>query len=142
MKEEELEDTPAQELPEKVVERLLNTTHLGDIPDPDGYAHVQGDCGDSMEVFLSIVDQRVREARFDTLGCGFTIACGSAAMEMAEGRTVSEALNVKPREISEALGGLPASHFHCAELAATAIRKAVQDFLFRSQEPWKKLYRK
>ena len=63
-------------------------------------------------------------------------------MEMAEGKSLSEALKISAEAISQALGGLPASHFHCAELAVEAVRKAVQDYLHRGNEPWKKLYRK
>lgn len=141
-KDDELQKTLSQSLTEKVAQRLLNVANLGEIPNPDGYAFVRGDCGDCMEVFLAIQDRRIREARFDTLGCGFTIACGSIAMERAEGLSLSEAMRVSPQQISDDLGGLPASHFHCAELAAEALKKAVQDCLLHGNEPWKKLYRK
>ena len=94
-----------------------------------------------MEVFLAIQDRRILKARFDTLGCGFTIACGSMAMEMAEGKTLPDAMRIDTGKIAVALGGLPATHEHCAELAAEALRKAIQDYLFRGNESWKKLYR-
>ena len=94
-----------------------------------------------MEVFLAIKDRRIRQARFDTLGCGFTLACGSVAMEMAEGKTVSDAMRIDASKITLALGGLPVTHEHCAELAVETLRKAIQDYLFRGNEPWKKLYR-
>jgi nitrogen fixation NifU-like protein len=125
----------------EVRKRALNPSHLGDIPVPDGYAHVTGECGDSMEVFLDIQDRRIREARFDTLGCGFTLACGSMAMEMAEGKTIPEAMRIDAARIAKALGGLPDTHEHCAELAAETLHKSIQDFLFRGKESWKKLYR-
>ncbi len=125
----------------EVQRRALNPPHLGEIRLPDGYAHVTGECGDSMEVFLGIEGRRVREARFDTLGCGFTLACGSMAMEMAENKTVTEAMRIEADQIAESLGGLPRTHQHCAELAAETLKKAVQDYLFRGKEPWKKLYR-
>jgi nitrogen fixation NifU-like protein len=125
----------------EVQRRALDPPRLGDISVPDGYAHVTGDCGDSMEVFLAIEDRRIRQARFDTLGCGFTLACGSMAMEMAEGETVSDAMRIDAKKITLALGGLPVTHEHCAELAIEALRKAIQDYLFRGNEPWKKLYR-
>ncbi len=125
----------------EVQRRAVNPPCLGDIPVPDGYAHVTGDCGDSMEVFLGIQDRRIREARFDTLGCGFTLACGSVAMEKAEGKTIAEAMRIEAAEIAQALGGLPDTHEHCAELAVETLKKAVQDYLFRGKEPWKKLYR-
>lgn len=129
-----------EELPIPVIERAMNPVGLGDIPEPDGYAYVRADCGDSMEMFLKIRDRRIVEARFDTLGCGPTLACGSVATELAQGKTLAEALQVTPERISEALGGLPSSHLHCAELAAETLRKAVQDFLERSRDPWKKHY--
>ena len=140
-------DKQATEEPElhlvspEVQKRTLNPPLLGEISVPDGYAHVTGDCGDSMEVFLAIKDRRIRQARFDTLGCGFTLACGSVAMEMAEGKTVSDAMRIDASKITLALGGLPVTHEHCAELATETLRKAIQDYLYRGNEPWKKLYR-
>ena len=125
----------------EVQRRALDPPLLGDISVPDGYAHVTGDCGDAMEVFLAIRGRRIRQARFDTLGCGFTLACGSMAMEMAEGETVSDAMRIDAGKIALALGGLPATHDHCAELAAETLKKAIQDYLHRGNEPWKKLYR-
>jgi len=125
----------------EVQKRVLNPPLLGEISVPDGYAHVTGECGDSMEVFLAIKDRRIRQARFDTLGCGFTLACGSMAMEMAEGKTVSDAMQIDASKITLALGGLPVTHEHCAELATETLRKAIQDYLFRGNESWKKLYR-
>lgn len=125
----------------KVYEQMMNPSFLGEIHTPDGYAHLQGDCGDSMEVFLAIQDRRIREARFDTLGCGFSIACGNMAMEMAEGSTLSEAMRITPQQIDKALDGLPDSHFHCAELASEVLKKAVNDYLIRGKDEWKKMYR-
>lgn len=125
----------------EVTRRALNPPLLGDLPSPDGYAHVTGECGDVMEVFLAVRDRRIQEARFDTLGCGFTLACGSVAMEMAQGKTLSEALRIDAKEIARSLGGLPPTHEHCAELAAETLKKAIRDYLVRGNEPWKKLYR-
>jgi len=123
-----------------VLERAQNPFGLGDIPDPDGYAFITTDCGDSMEVFLTVKNHRILMARFHILGCVPTIACGSMAMELAEGRTVLEALQLRPEHIIEALGGIPQSHFHCAELAAQTLKKAIDDYLIREKDPWKKLY--
>lgn len=125
----------------EITRRALNPPLLGDLPSPDGYAHVTGECGDVMEVFLAVQDRRIREARFDTLGCGFTLACGSVAMEMAQGKTLSEAMRIDAGEIARSLGGLPPTHEHCAELAAETLKKAIRDVLLRGNEPWKKLYR-
>jgi len=125
----------------EVRKRAIDPVFIGEMAAPDGYAHVRGDCGDTMEVFLSIRDRRICQARFDTIGCGFTLACGSVAMEMAEGKSTAEAMRIDEHKIEEALGGLPASHRHCAELASEALKKAIQDYLFRGKESWRRLYR-
>jgi nitrogen fixation NifU-like protein len=63
------------------------------------------------------------------------------AMEMAEGKLVTEAMGIDEHKIAEALGGLPESHRHCAELASEVLKKAILDYLFRGKESWRKLYR-
>jgi len=128
-------------LSQELRHRFSDASFLGDIQVPDGYAYVRADCGDALEVFLSIRDRQIQKARFDTLGCGFTVACASMAMEMAEGRTLAEAMRIAPKQIVKALEGLPLSHEHCAELAVVTLKKAIEDYLIRSKEPWKKLYR-
>jgi nitrogen fixation NifU-like protein len=109
--------------------------HLGHLAEPDGYAYLRGDCGDALEVFLSVRDRRIMEARFDALGCEFTLACGNAAMELAEGQPLDVAMGMDPQRISERLGGLPPSHEHCAELAVETLGKAVRDVLLRLRDP-------
>ena len=125
----------------EVRKRALDPVFIGEMVAPDGYAQVRGDCGDTMEVFLCVRDGRICQARFDTIGCGFTLACGSMAMEMAEGNSISEAMRIDEHKIEEALGELPDSHQHCAELASEALKKAIKDYLFRGKESWRRLYR-
>ncbi len=127
----EEEDSLAQELSHLFSDSIF----LGEIHVPDGYAYLRADCGDAMEVFLAIRDQRIQKARFDTLGCGFTIACGCTAMNFAEGTTLSGALQIAPGQILEALGKrLPPSHYHCAELATETLKKAINDYLLRNKD--------
>ena len=129
-------------LAQRLRELLANSPFLGDIPQPDGYAYMRADCGDSMEVFLSMKDQFIEKARFDTVGCGFTIACGNKAMEFAEGKHLSKAQQISPEDIITSLGNLlPDSHYHCAELATLTLKDAIRDYLVRGKEAWKKLYR-
>ena len=128
--------TPSRE----IMKRAEEPTFLGDIAGADGHALEAGECGDAMEVYLSVHDRVIRKARFDTLGCGYTVACGDLIMELAENRTLAEALAIRPQQVDEALGGLPDSHKHCAELAVRALRRAVQNAMERSRDPWKKHY--
>jgi len=45
------------ELPVNLIERARSPTGLGEIPEPDGYAYVRADCGDSMEILEETLPQ-------------------------------------------------------------------------------------
>ncbi|HDJ22513.1 MAG TPA: iron-sulfur cluster assembly scaffold protein [Candidatus Aminicenantes bacterium] len=132
-----------QQYSAEVIDRWQNPRNFKRIENPDGYAQVKGSCGDSMEMFLKIEDDRIIDCGFFTDGCGTTIACGSIATEVAQGKSFIEALAlVSADEILKRLGGLPEEDVHCALLAAETMRRALADYLFQKKQSWKKLYRK
>jgi len=116
---------------EKVYERWLNPLYMGSIKDPDGYARLKGRCEDTMEIFLVFEDDRVKQASFQTDGCGSSIVCGSYAAEMALGKSPDELLEVTAEAILEKLGGLPKEDEHCAFLAAEALHEALNGFMIK-----------
>ena len=113
-------------------QRWLNPRYMGTLDDPDGYARVMGTCGDTMEIFLAFRDGRVREARFQTDGCGSSVICASFAAEMSLEKTPDEMLDVTGETILDKLGGLPESDRHCAFLAAETLQEALHDYMMRS----------
>jgi nitrogen fixation NifU-like protein len=126
-----------------VIDHWQNPRNFKTLEDPDGQARVQGICGDTMEMFLRVKDDKIAECSFQTDGCGTTIVCGSVATELAAGKTFLEALGaVGAAEILRVLGELPDSSVHCAQLAAETLRRALADYLCRKNEPWKNRYRK
>jgi len=128
---------------DKVIELWKNPKHMDKIPNPDGYAKVKGTCGDSMEIFIKVKNDIIIESAFLTDGCGATIACGSTAADIAKGKPFTNALGlVNANEIIKRVGGLPKEHLHCADLASEAMRRALADFLYHKNSPWKKHYRK
>jgi nitrogen fixation NifU-like protein len=62
--------------------------------------------------------------------------------DLVKGKAVTQALSITAQDIAEALVDLPEGNFHCAELAASALRIALKDLLSIQKQPWKKLYRK
>lgn len=73
---------------------------------------------------LKLDHDRITQARFQSHGCGVTIACASAVTVLATGRIREECLTLQPAEIAEELDGLPADKGHCAEFALAALRNA------------------
>jgi nitrogen fixation NifU-like protein len=112
-------------------ERWQNPVYMGALADPDGYARVTGPCGDTVEIFLKFEKDRVKEATFQTDGCGTTQVCGSFAAEMALGKSPDQLLEVTGEAILERVGGLPEENTHCAHLAADTLSMALEDYMIR-----------
>jgi len=48
--------------------------------------------------------------------------------EMAKGKTLEEALEITPSVVAQELGGLPKNKYHCSNLGAQALRRAIKDY--------------
>jgi nitrogen fixation NifU-like protein len=126
-----------------VLDHWKHPRNLGLLEDADGYARVEGTCGDTMEMSVRLDGDVVVRCGFQTDGCGTTLVCGSAATWLATNRPFIEALGaVTSRGILELLGGLPEADVHCAELAAETLRRALADYRANKNSPWKKAFRK
>lgn len=82
-------------------------------------------CGDQMTMYLQIQDDRIVDIRWKTYGCASAIASTSALSELAKGKTLDEALEIGPAEITDYLGGLPKHKFHCSVLGHEALAAAI-----------------
>jgi nitrogen fixation NifU-like protein len=132
-----------KEYSEAVIEHWQNPRNFKETTQPDGYAKVKGTCGDIMEMFIKMKNQRITKCSFLTDGCAATIACGSAATEIALKKTFIEALALVSAEaILKKLGGLPEGNIHCAFLAAETLRRALADCHYHQKNSWKKQYKK
>ena len=132
-----------KEYSEIVIDHWQNPRNFSKMENPDGYAKVKGSCGDTMEMFIRMKDDRIAECTFQTDGCGTTIVCGSVASEVAQNKTFTQALAlISADEILKRVGGLPESDIHCAQLASETLRRALADYLFQKKAPWKKHYRR
>lgn len=127
---------------ETVINHWQNPRNFRKIDNPDGHAKVKGPCGDTMEMFIKMKDEKISECGFQTDGCATTIVCGSLATELALNKSFTQALGLISADfILKQLGGLPEPDVHCAQLAAETIRGALTDCLSQKRSPWKKYYR-
>jgi nitrogen fixation NifU-like protein len=127
---------------EVVIDHAMNPRNLGEMVDADGFARFTGPCGDTMEIWLKVMDGIIIQATFYTDGCGSSIASGSMVTEMAKGKNITEAQKIGQQNVLDTLGGLPDESEHCALLAANTLKEAVRDYIAMKREPWKKAYRK
>ena len=85
-------------------------------------------CGDVMKLDLKLDDNdKILDVKFKTYGCGSAIASSTLFVEMLTGKTLTEAKQIKDKEIAEALE-LPPIKYHCSVLAESAITKAIEDW--------------
>ena len=114
---------------QKVMEHFMNPRNVGEVEEPDGVGEVGNPvCGDVMRITIKVVDDRIADIKFKTLGCGAAIATSSIITEMAKGMTLEEALRIDRKTVAEALGGLPPNKMHCSNLAADALHEAIKDY--------------
>jgi len=67
--------------------------------------------------------------KFKTFGCGAAIAVSSIVSEMAIGKTLADAKKITPQLVADELQGLPKNKFHCSNLGAQALNKAIDNYL-------------
>ena len=119
---------------EKVMEHFMNPRNVGEIENPDGVGE-EGNpvCGDMMTFYIKVKDNRLEDVKFKTFGCGAAIAVSSMVSEMAKGKTLEEAMKITPRSVADELEGLPKNKFHCSNLGAQALNKAIKDYLSKKE---------
>ncbi len=126
----------------KFLEMAFRTDRQERIARPDGYGKNTGQCGDTVEFFLTIKDNTLKNISFEINGCMHTNACANALAHLAEGLSLEKAWEITPRQIADFLETLPDDHFHCAELAVGAFYLALADAKQKSRQNWKKVYGK
>ncbi len=114
---------------EKVMDHFTNPRNVGEIEDASGVG-TEGNptCGDLMTIYLKVEDNVITDIKFKTFGCGAAIATSSMITEMAMGKTIEEALKISRNDVADELDGLPPVKMHCSNLAADALRAAIEDY--------------
>lgn len=111
------------------MDHFQNPRNVGTIEDADGVGKVGNPvCGDMMEFYIKVKDNRIADVKFKTFGCGAAIAVSSMVSEMAMGKTIEEAMAITNDLVAEELGGLPKNKLHCSNLGADALHKAIENF--------------
>jgi nitrogen fixation NifU-like protein len=115
---------------DKVMEHFMNPRNVGEIEDADGIGEVGNPvCGDMMTFYIKVDDNHLSDVKFKTFGCGAAIAVSSIVSEMAMGKTLEEARKITPALVAQELEGLPKNKYHCSNLGAQALNKAIDDYL-------------
>ncbi len=97
-------------------------------PDATGHAGFPGR-GPFLILYLRIRDDRIHTAKFQTYGCGPTIACGSMLTELITGHPVAECLQLTTEELIAVLDGVPVEKLQSPALAIAALPDALKSYI-------------
>jgi nitrogen fixation protein NifU and related proteins len=111
---------------ETMMDHVLSPRNGGVLENPDltGHAGTPGR-GAFLILFLKVEEGRIAAARYHTVGCGPTIACGSMLSELVLGRSIAECRALTAEDLIEALDGVPPDKLHCPAPAIGALRDAL-----------------
>jgi nitrogen fixation NifU-like protein len=113
---------------QKFKKEFMHPQNIGRINDADSYVRVKGVCGDTIEMYLVVKDAKISDISFMTDGCGATITCASYVTRTAKGKSLRQALLIKPQDVDEYFEGLPEEHKHCAKLAVMTLTAAIEEY--------------
>jgi len=113
----------------QLMEHFLHPRNVGKIDNADGVGHIGNPmCGDIMDLYIKVEDNKIVDAKFQTYGCAVAIASTSILTELIKGKTIDEALKFSNKKIVEMLGKVPAHKYHCTVLAEQALKSAIKDY--------------
>jgi FeS cluster assembly scaffold protein NifU len=115
---------------EKTLDHFRNPRNVGTLEGDDVAVGRVGNpvCGDLMDIYVRVKDDRIADIKFQTFGCGSAVATSSMVTELVMGKTLEEALEVTRSDVADALDGLPPVKMHCSNLAADALHEAISNW--------------
>lgn len=115
---------------EKVLDHFRNPRNVGKLEGEDIAVGRVGNpvCGDLMEFYIKVKDNKIEDIKFKTFGCGSAIATASMITVLAKGKSINDALKITRKDVADELDGLPPIKMHCSNLAADALKNAIDNY--------------
>ena len=85
-------------------------------------------CGDILKIYLKVKEGKIIDCKWRTFGCASAISSMSMLSEMIKGKTLDEALKIKPKDVIKNLEGLPKNKIHCSVLSFRALKEAIEKY--------------
>lgn len=127
------------EYSDKVKDHFKNPRNVGSIENPDAIGEAGAlSCGDKLKLYLKIENNVIKDAKFQTFGCGSAVAASSILTEMLIGKTLDEAKKITNKQIADELDGLPPEKMHCSVMGREALEDALKNYQ-KDDEDWSEL---
>ncbi len=127
------------EYSDKVKDHFKNPRNVGSIENADAIGEAGAlSCGDKLKLYLKIENNVIKDAKFQTFGCGSAVAASSILTEMLIGKTLDEAKKITNKQIADELDGLPPEKMHCSVMGREALEDALKNYQ-KDDEDWSEL---
>ncbi|MBQ3158805.1 MAG: iron-sulfur cluster assembly scaffold protein [Clostridia bacterium] len=114
---------------EKVLNEFFNPQNVGVIKGASGKGKIVSPTDrEIMKIYITVEDEVITNAMFQTFGCVAAIACTSVATRLMIGKSVEEVLNITAEDILSELGDLPENKMHCVYLAEETVKDAIASY--------------
>ena len=117
-----------------IIEYSRNPSNYGKLENPHITRHDSNPlCGDSIDLYLNIDDNKISDVKFDGKGCAICMACSSVLTELIKGKDLDD---VKKFEKDELLSELGLEHLiktspvriKCALLSLKALKYGIYSY--------------
>ena len=90
---------------EMIIEYSRNPSNFGKIDDAHIHQHDANPlCGDTIDLYLNIDDNKISDVKFDGHGCAICMACSSVLTEMIKGKSLEDVKKFDKDELLSELG--------------------------------------
>ncbi len=113
---------------DKGISLYINKEYFGEMKDPSINYSYTGPCGDTIEIFIKLLGNKIIDAKFLTIGCMGAFIAGSALTSLIKGKSLEEAEMISENKIKEYIGKMPPEKIDCICLARRTLNKAIKKY--------------
>ena len=116
---------------EIILDNYRNPRNKGKIENPTVMvkSNSSESCGDSIELYVNIKDDKITEIKHITKGCALNQASISILSEYVKNKNIKEILKISPNKFYEILNITPSiSRVNCVLLSLNTLKRAINEY--------------
>ncbi len=113
---------------EKAINYYLTRPNQGPLENADHVTELTGPCGDTMKCYIKVDQGKIKDTKFQVLGCPGAISAAMALADLVRGKDLAGALEVKDGDVFRELVQIPDQKQHCIRLAVKTLAKAIEEY--------------
>jgi nitrogen fixation NifU-like protein len=117
---------------EMIVEYSRHPSNFGKLENPDISYHDSNPlCGDSIDIYMNVADNKISDIKFQGRGCAICMACTSVLTEIVKGKNIDEVKKIQKNDVLGELGleNLQAVRIKCALLSLKVLKYGLYTYL-------------